>query len=231
VLSLAANSAPFDHYQSTCARRAVRWVFQDVGFSSEDLKMPKPDDLARLNHHVLFSKLASLGVLLFGLIGFILYFRPSLAGVRAESLRDYQNVTIWLLAGMILTLLGATFLFISTRWPRQLKRTILHTLPTPMTVKLEIEEDSDSTVYYAVLSEREAGQRLAWRARIWVYPPKVKDDVGQQFEGSAFFHPETSRPVAIEYSRGVLWVMAGSGAVERLLDNGQKRIGQQRSRA
>jgi hypothetical protein len=78
--------------------------------SQELAQMPKPEDLARLNRHVLFSKLASLGVLLFGLICFILYFRPSLAGVPAESLRDYQNVTIWLVAGMILTLLGSAFL-------------------------------------------------------------------------------------------------------------------------
>jgi hypothetical protein len=94
---------------------------RDVEFPSEDLEMPKPEDMARLNRHVLFSKLASLGVLLFSLICFILYFRPSLAGVPAESLRDYQNVTIWLLAGMILTLLGSAFLFISTRWLRQLQ--------------------------------------------------------------------------------------------------------------
>lgn len=46
--------------------------------------MTKPEDLARLNRHVLFSKLASLGVILFGLIWFILYFRPSLAGVPAK---------------------------------------------------------------------------------------------------------------------------------------------------
>jgi hypothetical protein len=195
--------------------------------------MSKPEDLARLNHHVLVSKLASLGVLLFGLICFFLYFRPSLAGVPPESLRDYQNVTIWLLAGMILTLLGSVFLFISTRWPRQLKNTIRHTLPSRMTVKLEVEEDSESTTYYAVLSERfdEAGKTPAWRARIWVHPPKIREDIGQQLESSVFFHPETGRPVAIEYSRGVLWVMAGSGAVERLLDDGRKGIGHQRSRA
>jgi hypothetical protein len=184
------------------------------------LKMPKPEDLARLNRHALFSKLASLGVLLFGLIGFILYFRPSLVGVASGSLGDYQKQTVWLLTGMIFTLLGFALLFISTRWPRQLKNTMAHTLPTSMTVKLEVEEDSDSTTYYAVLSERadEAARTPAWRARIWVHPPKVEEDIGQQFEGSVFFHPETGRPVAIEYSRGVLWVMAGSGAVERLLD-------------
>jgi hypothetical protein len=57
--------------------------------------MPTRRDLARLNRHALLLKLASLGVLLFGLIGFILYFRPSLAGVASESLGDYQTQTVW----------------------------------------------------------------------------------------------------------------------------------------
>jgi hypothetical protein len=190
----------------------------------EDLQMPKPGDLARLRRHVLLSKLASLGVLLFGLISFILYFRPSLAGVPSESWADYQQDTVWLLTGTILTVLGFAFLFIFTRWPRQLKKTILHTLPTPMTVRLEVEEDNDNTTYYAVLSEKadKADRTPAWRAQIWVHPPKVKEDIGQQFEGSVFFHRETGRPVAIEYARGVLWVIAGSGAVKKLLDGGRQ---------
>jgi hypothetical protein len=100
-----------------------------------------------------------------------------------------------------------------------------------MKLTLEVEEDSESTTYYAVLSEREAGKTPTWRARIWVHPPKVQEDIGQQLESSVFFHPETGRPMAIEYSRGVLWVMAGSGAVERLVDDGQKGFGHQRSRA
>lgn len=188
--------------------------------------MPNPGDLARLRRHVLFSKLASLGVLLFGLISFILYFRPSLVGVASEYVGDYEKETIWLLTGIVLTLLGFAFLFISTRWPRQLKKTILHTVPTPMTVRLEVEEDSDNTTYYAVLSERadETGRKAAWRAQIWVHPPKVEEDIGQQFEGNVFFHPKTGRPVAIEYARGVLWVIAGSGAVEKLLDSGHQGI-------
>jgi len=50
-------------------------------------------------------------------------------------------------------------------------------------------------------------------------------------EGNVFFHRETGRPIAIEYSSGVLWLTAGSGAVEQLPDGGQKGIGHQRSRA
>ena len=85
--------------------------------------------------------------------------------------------------------------------------------------RLEFEEDSNNTTYYAVLSERvdEAGRKAAWRVRIWVHPPKVEED-------NVFFHPETGRPVAIEYARGVLWVIAGSGAVEKLLSGGQQGI-------
>jgi hypothetical protein len=45
--------------------------------------MVSPEDLARLKRHVLLAKLASFGVLLFGLIGVVLYFKPSLAGVAS----------------------------------------------------------------------------------------------------------------------------------------------------
>jgi hypothetical protein len=88
-----------------------------------------------------------------------------------------------------------------------------------MVVELEVEEDSDSTTYYAILSGRagDTERTLTWRTQIWVHPPDIRADMGQKFEGRVFFHPESGRPVAIEYSRGILWVMAGSGAVKRLL--------------
>jgi hypothetical protein len=177
--------------------------------------MVKPEDLTRLNRHVLLARFASLGVLLFGLIGVILYFRPSLVGVASNGVSDYEGNTAWLLLGTILTLTGLCFLFISTRWPHQLKRIVQQTVPRPMTVELEVEEDSDSTTYYALLSES-AGERATWRAQIWVHPPKVREDIGQQLEGKVFFHPDLGRPVAIEYAKGILWVIAGSGAVKRL---------------
>jgi hypothetical protein len=181
--------------------------------------MPTDVDLARLNRHVLLSKLASFAVLLFGLIGVILYFRPSLVGVDSGAMGDYQGNTAWLLTGMILTLAGLSFLYMSTRWPRQLVRTVRQSLPRPMAVELEVEEDSDGTTYYAVLAESAKNRKRTstWRAQIWVHPPKVREDIGQQLESRVFFHPESGRPVAIEYSKGVLWIIAGSGAVKRIL--------------
>jgi hypothetical protein len=79
------------------------------------------------------------------------FFKPSLVAVDSGAVEDYQGDTAWLLIKMILTLAGLSFLYISTRWPRQLKRTVRQSLPGPMTPKLEVEEDSDSTTYYAVL--------------------------------------------------------------------------------
>lgn len=73
------------------------------------------------------------------------------------------------------------------------------------------------STYYAVLSERSGQTRNAdaWRAQIWVHPAEVEEDIGRQFEGNVYFHPDSGRPVAIEYDRGVLWVIAGSGGAER----------------
>jgi hypothetical protein len=184
--------------------------------------MPKPGYFTQLNRHALFSRLASLGVLLAGLIGFVLYFEPSLAGMDSETPGVYQGAIVLLVMGMVLTSAGIAFLYISSRWPGELKKTVTHTLPIKMMVKLEVEQDSDSITYYAVISTRsiESGKTVAWRAHIWVYPPQIREDLGGQFECDVFLHPKTGLPAAIEYSRGVLWVMAGNGAVKRLPDRG-----------
>jgi hypothetical protein len=51
---------------------------------------------------------------------------------------------------------------------------------------------------------------------IWVYQPKIKEDIGREFEGEVFIKPETGLPVAIEYSKGMPWVIPGNGAVKRV---------------
>jgi hypothetical protein len=180
--------------------------------------MPNPEDLIRLNRHVLFTSLVSLGVTVFGLIGLTLYFEPSWVGVESVSRGMYQGEIGRLVLGMVLACAGITFLFISNQWSSQLKRIVLNTSPVKMTIKLELKEDSDSRTYYAVINRRsaDAGEPPAWRAHIWVYPPKIMEDVGQEFEGEVFIRPETGLPVAIEYSKGVLWVISGNGAVKRL---------------
>jgi hypothetical protein len=57
----------------------------------EGIEMIKPEDLDRLNRHVLLAKLASLSVLFIGMISFTLYFRPALIGVTPEAQGDYQG--------------------------------------------------------------------------------------------------------------------------------------------
>ena len=179
--------------------------------------MPKPDDLRRLNRHVLLATLASLGVLLVGLSALVLYFEPSLAGASSETRGGYLGEVPWLVTGALLASAGIAFLYILDSWPSQLKKTVLHTPPVRMTVKLEVEQDSDSTAYYAVINQStEAGKILAWRAHIWIYPPQIGEDLGHQVECDVFFSAETGLPVAIEHSRGMLWVMAGNGAVKGL---------------
>ncbi len=89
-----------------------------------------------------------------------------------------------------------------------------------MTVGIDVDEDSSGTTHYAVLGDTagETGGTPEWRARIWLPPPGVGEDVGRRLDCSVSFHPESRRPVAIPYGRGVLWVVAGSGAGKRLLN-------------
>lgn len=182
--------------------------------------MPRHEDLKRLNRYALFSRLASLGVLLVGLASVVLFLKPLLLGVDSESHEMYQGEIIWLVAGTILSLTGSVFLFITSHWPGELRKVVSNTKPVKMTVKLEVEEDSYSTAYFAVISKRniETEKTPAWRAQIWIHPPRIKEDAGQPFEGDVYFHPKTSLPVAIEYSRGVLWVMTGNGAVKKVVE-------------
>jgi hypothetical protein len=89
-------------------------------------------------------------------------------------------------------------------------------------IKLEVKADSESVTYYAIMSQRtpEIGETLIWQAHIWVYPPKIKEDIVREFEGEVFIKPKTGLPVAIEYSKGMLWVISGKGAVKRLAVQG-----------
>ncbi|MGZ6316551.1 MAG: hypothetical protein ACXWNQ_04760 [Anaerolineales bacterium] len=181
--------------------------------------MPERADLLQLSRQVFLSRLASVGVLLAGLFGLMNYFMPALLGVGSETNGVYRGELPWLLVGIVLTGAGICFLYILNRWPAQLRKIVLHAVPVRMIVKLEVEQDSDSTTYYAVIRQHD-GSTPAWRAHIWVHPRRIREDLGSPFEGGVFLHSKTGLPAAIRYSKGMLWVMAGNGAVTRLPDDG-----------
>lgn len=162
--------------------------------------------------------MASLAVLLAGLVGLALYFQPALAGIDTATQGGYKGGIGWLLTGFVLTTAGLVFVTISNRWPRYLKRTVLGTTPVRRAVRLEVERDHDGIAYYAVINDPsvETDGTTAWRAHIWIYPPRINNDIGREFEGDVFLHPRTGLPVAVDYDRGMLWVIAGNGAVQRI---------------
>jgi hypothetical protein len=172
------------------------------------------EDLSRLNRHVLLSSLLSIGVILFGFLGLVLYIEP--AWLHAWGM--YNSEITLLVVGILLISFGIAFLFISIDWPNQLKRTVLNSRPTRMMIKLEVEKDTDSTTYYAVINRRSAktAGNVIWRAHIWVYPPKIEEDIGREVEGDVFLHPKTGLPLAIKVAKGILWVISGNGAVREL---------------
>jgi hypothetical protein len=167
-----------------------------------------------LIRRILLAGAASLAVLLAGLVGILLYIRPSLVGVGPAAAADYQGRWIWLAAGLFLEACGAAFLYIALRWPLQLKRVVTSTRAQPMSVYIDVEEDSASTTCFAVIAP--PGCSPAWRAQLWVYPPGIKQTAGQPCQCAVYFHPRLGRPAAVQHPLGMLWVIAGSGAVTRL---------------
>ncbi len=140
--------------------------------------MPERADLLQLSRQVRLSRLASIAVLLAGLFGLMSYFRPALLGIGSETNGVYRGELPWLLVGIVLTGAGICFLYILNRWPAQLKKIVLHAVPVRMIVKLEVEQDSDGTTYYAVIRQDD-GSTPAWRAHIWVHPRRIRGRPGQ----------------------------------------------------
>ncbi|MBE2235925.1 MAG: hypothetical protein IAE85_20710 [Anaerolinea sp.] len=176
--------------------------------------MPTPKDFARLYLHATGTGVAAFGVLATGAIAILLYWNGFPAGAHAA---DYQGDLIFLVFGVVLAGFGLWGMFICARWPRRLSRAVRQGASKPVTLTLEIVEGSDSTEYYAWLQEPGAEDTAedCWRARIWVYPPKLAQDAGRRHEATVFFDVDSARPAAIAYARGVLWMMAGDAATER----------------
>jgi hypothetical protein len=187
--------------------------------------MPTPKDFRRLNRHVLLSMIASLGVCLSGIIATTLYFQPTLViGITETTASDYEGKIIWLLSGLLFIAMGFFFCFILIWWPYMLKKIVRESPPRIMTLELKVQEDSESTTYFAVLHENMAIAKTSSpiEATIWVHPPKLRRDVGQCFSAQVFFHPQHHYPVAVEYQRGMLWLMAGGSRKGQGMESTQK---------
>lgn len=179
--------------------------------------MDQKRELSRLRRHTFLVVFASLAVVMFGAISLLLYVNPTTVGASPENAAAYQGNWIWLVIAILFLLLGLAFFFIAGQWSRRLKWIIRSQKARPMQLYIDVEQDSESTAYYALLhSPDETSGKSEWRASIWLKPASVKDDIGKQFDAQVYFDPRSGKPAVIEYERGILWIMAGSGSVLKL---------------
>ncbi len=159
--------------------------------------------IARLKRRVFVGQAVSAAVLLFGVVSVILYAEPSLVGVTPDWYRFYKGQLIWLAVGLLFIGLGITWILLSHRRSRRAIWIYRNVAPVPMLLTLEIEEDSDSTTYYAVLRAA-PDARPRWRA--WVDPGfRARSLVGSDIPARVFIDPERNTPAVIQTDLGLLW--------------------------
>ena len=171
-------------------------------------------DIRRLRRHSILVRSAIILVFIFGLISLILYFNPSLLNTPDQP---YKGKLIWLLVGMLFVALAIFSFFLVGRWSRRLVWIVYHTIPRPMHLVLKVEEDSESTQYYAHLtpSDNDPRNQRIWRIALWgSHHKNIKALIGRDIKAQVYFDPKTDRPAVIESEFGLLWAMAGSGAIE-----------------
>ena len=179
--------------------------------------MDQKRDLRRLFRHSSVVGFASLAVVLFGIISLLLYLNPTIVGVSSENGLAYQGNWIWLFVSMTFMIVGMAFFLIAGWWSRRLKWILRSQKASLMRLSLEVNEDSDSTSYYALLQSPDVTSgRNEWRASIWLKPASVKGEIGKQFDAQVYFDPRSGKPAIIEYEKGILWIMAGAGSVLKL---------------
>jgi hypothetical protein len=82
-----------------------------------------------------------------------------------------------------------------------------HTPPVTMYLKIEIQKDSDSTSYYALLRSSPDSPLIQ---KIPVYPPSWKTESHiENRPARVFIDPRSAKPLVIEMGENRLWTMAG----------------------
>lgn len=149
------------------------------------------------------AQLVSAGVLLFGLVALGLYFEPAFVGVPSEQLKLYQGRLPWLISGALFVVLGVVFLYVGQRRFSRAIWVFKNTRPIAMLSTLEVQTDSDSTVFYASL--RDANDtKPRWRA--WVQPTfQAQPLVGAELPAQVYVDPKFGTPAAVKLAEGVMW--------------------------
>jgi hypothetical protein len=173
--------------------------------------MSRQTDLAFLRRYSVIAWCASLLVAAFGVVSLLLFVHPSLIGVEPGSAATYRGNLIWLVLGGLLVTFGIVFLITAYRWPRRLLRVLRTQIAKPMLLQVEVDDSSDSTQYYALITDDSVRSNpRGWRVGLWAPSGKTREQVGHELTAMVYLDPQTARPAVIEYADGYLWAMKGA---------------------
>jgi hypothetical protein len=155
--------------------------------------------IQKFSRYVLLGQLVSVGLLILGGI-FVL-----------EKQAGLLQITGW-----IFILMGLVFILAINQRRQRLLWIYKNTVPTAMKMKLEKKADSDSTQYYAYLIREDKNIPEGWKTSL--YGPSFDIQLFLAIENpvQVYFDPKNNTPAVIKTTHGLLWVVAGSGAVQKL---------------
>ena len=160
-------------------------------------------NIRKFKARVLLAQFASAAVLSFGVVAVLAYVDPAWVAVPADQSHLYKGKTVWLLSGILFIGMGITFTWVPHRRSKRSLGVVANTSPVEMLLTLEVEEDSDSTTYYALLRNNQDANPQ-WRA--WVDPTfRAGSLVGVEVRARVFVDPKLGTPAAIQVEQGVLW--------------------------
>ena len=173
--------------------------------------MSRQTDLAFLRRYSVIAWCASLLVAAFGVVSLLLFARPSLIGVEPGSAATYRGNPIWLVLGGLLVAFGIVFLITAYRWPRRLRHVLRTQIAKPMRLQVEVEDSSDSTQYYALITDDSVRSNpRGWRVGLWAPSGNTRELVGHELTAMVYLDPQTVQPAVIEHADGYLWAMKGA---------------------
>ncbi len=173
-------------------------------------------DIYRLRRLTLLGQVITLLVLLFGLVSLTLFFNPSLVGVPEAQQDSYRGDWVWLATGIFFIMFAGFYSLVSVRWCCRLIWILNNVRPETMNLSIEIDSDSDSTNYYAILSANQAKEHQLWKVSLLSPSWDVKSLTDKQIMAKVYLDPKSRKPSVIETEFGLLWRMAGNGAAHQL---------------
>ena len=156
-------------------------------------------NIKKFKQYVLLGQLISVGLLILGFI-FI----------------NQKQDNVFQIAGWLFLIMGIIFIFSFNRRKQRLLWVYKNTSPLSMKMNLEEIKDLDSTYYAAYLTRQDKNNSERWKATL--YPPScnVQLFLNNENQVQVYVDPKNNNPAIIRTTEGLLWVMAGSGAVQKL---------------